>query len=151
RGFRFVADVNDQPPAAVPVAEDITAPAHLVLRAVSDVAAGTGTAIQISGGPGSGKTQPLRRVAQTARHQALTVGLSAPTLASRSPYLCVAEALKEMAHTDPGLLDAIPAGCRTELERAFDGQLPTTRQRWFVAVREFLVVAAEQPGAVLLL
>ena len=52
---------------------------------------------------------------------------------------------------DPGLLDAIPAGCRAELERAFDGQLPTTRQRWFVAVREFLVAAAERSGAVLLL
>ena len=56
-----------------------------------------------------------------------------------------------MASTHPGLLDAIPAGCRTELERAFDGRLPTTRQRWFVAVREFLVAAAEQSGAVLLL
>ena len=57
-----------------------------------------------------------------------------------------------MAQGYPRLLDAISAGCRTELDRAFaDLQLPTTRQRWFVAVREFLVVAAEQSGAVLLL
>jgi len=161
RGYRFVADVDDQPdsarpahgPAATadPAAEDTTAPAHRVLRAVSDVIAGRGVAIQISGGPGSGKTELLHQVAGTARRQALAVGLSAPALASRSPYLCIAEVLKEMAQGDPGLLDAIPAGCRGELERAFDGQLPTTRQRWFVAVREFLVVAAEQPGAVLLL
>jgi DNA-binding winged helix-turn-helix (wHTH) protein len=155
RGYRFVADANEQPAAAVAAAagEDgsATAPGHRVLRAVSDVAAGTGAAIQISGGPGSGKTELLRRVAETARRQALTVGRSAATPASRSPYTCVAEVLDEMARTDPGLLDAIPGGCRAELDRAFDGRLPTTRQHWFVAVREFLVVAAEQSGAVLLL
>lgn len=151
RGYRFVADVNEQPATAGPAAEGSTAPEHRVLRAVSDVAAGTGVAIQISGGPGSGKTELLHRVAETARRQALTVGLSAATPASRSPYTCVAEVLNEMARTDPGLLDAIPAGCRAELDRAFDGRLPTTRQHWFVAVREFLVIAAEQSGAVLLL
>jgi len=107
--------------------------------------------IQISGGPGSGKTELLQRVAEIARSQALTVGLSAATPAGRSPYACVAEVLNEMARTDPGLLDAIPAGCRAELDRAFGGQLPATRQHWFVAVREFLVVAAQRSGAVLLL
>jgi DNA-binding winged helix-turn-helix (wHTH) protein len=151
RGYRFVADVNDQPAAAGPVAEGATAPEHRVLQAVGDVAAGIGAAIQISGGPGSGKTELLHRAAQTARRQALAVGLSAPTPASRSPYLCIAEVLNEMAGTNPGLLDAIPAGCRAELDRAFDGRLPTTRPHWFVAVREFLVAAAEQSGAVLLL
>jgi DNA-binding winged helix-turn-helix (wHTH) protein/tetratricopeptide (TPR) repeat protein len=155
RGFRFVAYASEQPAIAVPAAagEDgsATAPEYRALRAVSDVAAGTGAAIQISGGPGSGKTELLRQMAETARRQALTVGRSAATPASRSPYTCVAEVLNEMARTDPELLDAIPAGCRAELDRAFDGRLPTTRQHWFVAVREFLVVAAEQSGAVLLL
>ena len=134
-----------------PAAEGTTTPAHQVLRAVGDVRAGIGAAIQVSGGPRSGKTQLLHQAAGTARRQALAVGLSAPAPASRSPYLCIAEALDEMAQRHPGLLDAIPAGCRAELERAFEGQLPTTRQRWFVAVREFLVAAAEQSGAVLLL
>jgi DNA-binding winged helix-turn-helix (wHTH) protein/tetratricopeptide (TPR) repeat protein len=142
RGYRFVADVTGT---------GTTRPAHQVLRAVTDVAAGIGAAIQVSGGPGSGKTELLHQVAETARRQALVVGLSAPIPASRTPYLCVAEVLNEMARSDPGLLDAIPAGCRTELERAFDGRLPTARQHWFVAVREFLVAAAEQSGAVLLL
>jgi DNA-binding winged helix-turn-helix (wHTH) protein len=151
RGYRFVADANEQPATAGRAAEGATAPAHQVLRAVSDVAAGIGAAIRISGGPGSGKTGLLRQAAETARRQGLAVGLSAPTPASGSPYLCIAEVLREMASTAPGLLDAIPAGCRAELERAFDGRLPTTRQHWFVAVREFLVVAAEQPGAVFLL
>src|SRR5215470_16150957 len=162
RGYRFVADANDQDSSAGPAhgraavagpaaADGTTAPAHQVLRAVSDVAAGTGAAIQISGGPGSGKTELLHRVAETARRQALTVGLSAPAPASRSPYTCIAEVLNEMARSHPGLLDAIPAGCRAELDRAFGGRLPTTRQHWFVAVREFLVAAAEQAGAALLL
>ncbi|MGN6377783.1 MAG: winged helix-turn-helix domain-containing protein, partial [Gaiellales bacterium] len=155
RGYRFVADVNEQPVTAGPAAAEedgsATAPERRVLRAVSDVAAGIGAAIQISGGPGSGKTELLHRVAQAARLQALTVGLSAPRPASRSPYTCIAEVLSEMTRGDPGLLDAIPAGCRAELERAVGGRLPTTRQHWFVAVREFLVVAAERSGAVLLL
>jgi len=160
RGYRFVADVIEKPrlggpahgeAAAAGPAEDTRAPADRVLWAVGDIRAGIGAAIQIVGGPGSGKTQLLHQVAGAARRQALAVGLSAPVLASRSPYLCVAEAVDEMAQRDPGLLDVIPATCRTELERAFDGQLPTTRQRWFVAVREFLVAAAERSGAVLLL
>jgi len=151
RGYRFVADVNEQPATAGPAAEGATAPAHRVLRAASDVAAGAGAAIQISGGPGSGKTELLQQAAQTARRHTLAVGLSAPAPAGRSPYACIAGVLKEMAQGDPGLLGAIPAGCRAELERAFSGRLPTTRQHWFVAVREFLAAAAERSGAVVLL
>ena len=86
RGYRFVADANKQPATADPAAKGGTAPEHRVLQAVGDVAAGIGAAIQISGGPGSGKTELLHRVAETARRQALAVGLSAPTPASRSPY-----------------------------------------------------------------
>ena len=96
RGFRFVADMHE-PPSRLPAAEGTTAPAHQVLRAVSDVAAGIGAAIQVGGGPGSGKTDLLHQVAEKARRQGLAVGLSVPTLASRSPYTCVAEVLKEMA------------------------------------------------------
>jgi DNA-binding winged helix-turn-helix (wHTH) protein/tetratricopeptide (TPR) repeat protein len=167
RGYRFVADVHDHPAfpraahgrastadLAAEGAEDTggaTTPAWRLIRAAGDVAAGIGTAIAISGGPMSGKTELLHQVAAAARRHGLAAGLSAPALASRSPYICVAEALHEMARTAPGLADAIPAGCRAELERAWEGQLPTTRQRWFVTVREFLVAAAEHSGAVLLL
>ena len=161
RGYRFVADAVENAPSAGPppgsaadhelAAQGTTTSAHQVLRAVGDIRAGIGAAIQISGSPGSGKTQLLRQAAGTARGQALAVGLSAPAPASRSPYLCVAEALGEMARRYPGLLDAIPAGCRAELEQAFAGRPPTTRQQWFVAVREFLVTAAGHSGAVLLL
>jgi DNA-binding winged helix-turn-helix (wHTH) protein/tetratricopeptide (TPR) repeat protein len=161
RGYRFVADVSEKarfagPPHGSAAADDpaalgTTASAHQVLRAIGGIHAGTGAAIQVSGGPGSGKTQLLQRAAETARRQALAVGLSAPVPGSRGPYMCVAEALSEMAQRHPGVLGAIPAGCRTELERAFDWQPPTTRQRWFMAVREFLVTAAEHSGAVLLI
>src|SRR6516162_2144623 len=170
RGYRFVADVNDHPAfrrstdARVPITdpaaegagdsggiEGTSAPAQRLLRAVGDIPAGAGAAIAISGGPKSGKTELLHQVAGTARRLGLAVGLSAPALASRSPYTFVAEALHETARTAPGLLGALPAGCRAELERAWEGQLPTARQRWFVTVREFLVAAAEHSGAVLLL
>ena len=160
RGYRFVADVSEKaqfadPPNDSAAADDpargTTTPAHQVLRAIGGIRAGTGAAIQVSGSPGSGKTQLLRQAAGAARRQALAVGLSAPVPGNRGPYTCIAEALSEMAQQHPGLLDAIPAGCRAELERAFEGQPPTTRQRWLVAVREFLVTAAEHSGAVLLI
>ncbi len=161
RGYRFVADVSEKarfagPPDGSAAADDTaaqgtTASAHQVLRAIGGIRAGTGAAIQVSGSPGSGKTQLLHQAAETARRQALAVGLSAPVPGSRSPYTCIAEALSEMAQRHPGLLGAIPAGCRAELERAFEGQPPTTRQRWFMAVREFLVTAAEHSGAMLLI
>jgi DNA-binding winged helix-turn-helix (wHTH) protein/tetratricopeptide (TPR) repeat protein len=161
RGYRFVADVSEKarfagPPHGSAVADDAaalgtTASAHQVLRAIGGIRAGNGAAIQVSGGPGSGKTQLLHQVAETARRQALAVGLSAPVPGSRGPYMCIADALSEMAQRHPGVLGAIPAGCRAELERAFEGQPPTTRQRWFMAVREFLATAAEHSGAVLLI
>jgi DNA-binding winged helix-turn-helix (wHTH) protein/tetratricopeptide (TPR) repeat protein len=161
RGYRFVADVADKTQSASPslgaAPTDGTAsrgdvdPARRVLRAISDLSDGVGASVQVIGGAGSGKTEFLDQVAGAARRQSLAVGLSGLVIASPSPYGCVAEALGEMVRTHPGLLDLIPAVCRTELERAFEGRLPTTRQRWFVAVREFLVTAAERPGAVLLL
>ena len=161
RGYRFVADVSEKarfadPPyggavADHPAAQGTATSAHQVLRAIGGIRAGIGTAIQVSGSPGSGKTQLLHQAAETARHHALAVGLSAPVPGSRGPYMCVAEALSEMAQRHPGLLGVIPAGCRAELERAFEGQPPTTRQRWFMAVREFLVTAAGHSGAVLLI
>ena len=67
RGYRFVADVIEKTQfagpahgsaaAADPAAEGTTTPAHQVLRAVGDVPAGIGAAIQVSGGPRSGKTR----------------------------------------------------------------------------------------------
>jgi DNA-binding winged helix-turn-helix (wHTH) protein/tetratricopeptide (TPR) repeat protein len=150
RGYRFVADVAE-PPTHHNATPGGTTPAHRVLQAIGDVSAGRGVAILITGGPGAGKTDLLHQLAEAARSQALAVGLSAPSPAGSSPYICVAEAVDEMVQRRPDLLDAVPAGCRTELQRAFEGRLPTTRQRWFVAVRELLVAAAEQSGAVLLL
>jgi len=110
RGYRFVADAIEKPQFAGPVhggaatagpaLEGASIPARQVLRTVGDVPAGIGAAIQISGGPRSGKTELLHHVAGTARRQALAVGLSAPAPASRSPYLCVAGALDEMAQRE---------------------------------------------------
>jgi DNA-binding winged helix-turn-helix (wHTH) protein/tetratricopeptide (TPR) repeat protein len=161
RGYRFVAEVSEKarsagPPHGTEVADNAaaqgaTASARRLFRAIGGIRAGTGAAMAVRGSPGSGKTHLLHQAAETARRQALAVGLSAPVPGSRGPYGCIAEALSEMARQYPGLLGAIPPGCRAELERAFAGQPPTTRQRWFMAVREFLVAAAEHSGAVLLI
>ena len=161
RGYRFVADVSERARfgglprgsavADDPAAEGTTTPAHQVLRAVGGIRAGIGAAIQVSGSARSGKSRLLHQAAETARGHALAVGLSAPVPGSRGPYMCLAQALSEMAERHPGLIGAVTVGCRVELERAFDRQPPTTRQRLFVAVREFLVAAAEQSGAVLLI
>lgn len=161
RGYRFVADVAEKGQPAGPshgagstdgaARREDADPAGRALRAISEVADGVGAAIQIVGGARSGKTDLLHQLTKAARRQQLAVGLSGPSTASPSPYACVAAGLEEMAQTHPELLDLIPAGCRDELERAFGGRLPDTRQRWFVAVREFLVTAAQRSGAVLLL
>jgi DNA-binding winged helix-turn-helix (wHTH) protein/tetratricopeptide (TPR) repeat protein len=161
RGYRFVADVAEKAQSTGPSrrggSADGAAPredvdsAGRALRAISDVVDGVGAAIQIVGGAGSGKTELLHQVTEAARRQRLAVGLSGPSIASPNPYACVATGLDEMVQTHPELLDLIPARCRNELERAFEGRLPSTRQRWLVAVREFLVTAARRSGAVLLL
>ena len=161
RGYRFVADVAEKAQPAGPshgaASRDGAAPredvdsAGRALRAISEVVNGVGAAIQIVGGARSGKTQLLHQVTEAARRQQLPVGLSGRSIAGPSPYACVAAGLDEMVRRHPELLDLIPAGCRDELERAFDGRLPSARQRWLVAVREFLVSAAQRSGAVVLL
>jgi DNA-binding winged helix-turn-helix (wHTH) protein/tetratricopeptide (TPR) repeat protein len=161
RGYRFVADVADTAQPAGPSrgaeSTDRAVPredadwAGRVPRAISEVVDGVGAAIQIVGGAGSGKTEFLHQVKEAAGRRQLAVGLSGPSIASPSPYAWVAAGLDEIAQRHPELLDLIPAGCRNELERGFEGRLPSTRQRWLVAVREFLVTAARHSGAVLLL
>lgn len=121
-----------------------------VLRALDDLAAGRGSAVRVEGGSRSARTELLRRLADAARDRSIVVGSSAPSILGADPFGCVAEALDEMTQRRPDLLDAIPQGCRTELEQVFRAGLPTTRQRWLVAVRELLVAAAERSGALLL-
>jgi DNA-binding winged helix-turn-helix (wHTH) protein len=158
RGYRFVADVAEKierpsrglEPANHDADADVD-PASRLLRAINDVSDGAGAAFDIIGTPRSGKTQLLHKVATAARRTELAVGMSRPMVTNANPYACVAQALDEMAQQYPELLGLVPPTCRSELERAFAGRLPTTRQRWLVSVREFLIIAAEHSGAALLL
>jgi DNA-binding winged helix-turn-helix (wHTH) protein len=112
RGYRFVAEVSEKTRFAGPphdgaaadgaAAQGAAAPAAQVFRAIAGIRAGTGAAVSLSGSPGAGKTQLLHQVAETARRQALAVGLSAPVPGNRSPYGFIAEALREMAQQHPG-------------------------------------------------
>jgi DNA-binding winged helix-turn-helix (wHTH) protein/tetratricopeptide (TPR) repeat protein len=168
RGYRFVADVADDadPPArgstsgpaegpgiAAPAAraEDGSPQEQRALRALTDLAFGAGVALRVVGGSREQRTDLLHLLADAARQRSFAVGLSAPTMAVGNPFACIAEALDEITQRRPDLLDALPPGCRHELDRVVAGDLPTTRQRWLVTVRELLVTAAERAGAVILI
>ncbi|HEY7072688.1 MAG TPA: winged helix-turn-helix domain-containing protein [Acidimicrobiales bacterium] len=148
RGYRFVADIGggdalgeDAEPAADRAIED---------RVLDDLAAGRGSALRIEGGDRMTRGDVLQRLARAARTRGIAVGQSAPSLTRSDPFACAVEALDEMTQRGPELLDALPGALRDELEQAFGEGLPTTRQRWLVAARELLMVAAERSGALLL-
>lgn len=167
RGYRFVADVADDhrsplddastrreppvDPAPATGAEDGSPQVKRALTALADLAFGAGVALRIVGGSCEQRTDMLQLMADAARRRSFAVGLSMPAMAGGNPFICIAEAIDEITHRQPDLLDAIPSGCRHELERVVAGDLPTTRQRWLVTVRELLVTAAERAGAVILI
>ncbi|HEX6419301.1 MAG TPA: transcriptional regulator [Acidimicrobiales bacterium] len=164
RGYRFVADVADgagspgagPAPGAgwsgtAPASDDDAPPAvRRALRALADLAFGAGVALRVVGGSRDERTDLLHVVADAARQRSFAVGFTTARIEVGNPFACIAEALDEMTHRRPDLLDAVPAGCRHELERVVAGELPSTRQRWLVTVRELLVTAAERAGAVVL-
>jgi DNA-binding winged helix-turn-helix (wHTH) protein/tetratricopeptide (TPR) repeat protein len=151
RGYRFVAELvgtegtdgsgDEAEPAADRPVED---------RVLDDLIAGRGTALRIEGGDRMTRGDVLQRLARAARARGVAVGQSAPSLTHSDPFACAVEALDEMTQRGPDLLDALPGALRAELEQAFGEGLPTTRQRWLVAARELLMVAAERSGALLL-
>jgi DNA-binding winged helix-turn-helix (wHTH) protein/tetratricopeptide (TPR) repeat protein len=157
RGYRFVADVVEEPggPAARPdgarpAPTRVESGAERALRALDHLAAGRGTALRVEGGTRSARTELLHRLADAARARGLAVGMSAPSITGVDPFAGVAEALDEMTQRRPELLDALPKRCRVELEQVFAEERPSSRQRWLVAVRELLMAASEASGAVLL-
>jgi DNA-binding winged helix-turn-helix (wHTH) protein/tetratricopeptide (TPR) repeat protein len=168
RGYRFVADVLDtgsesaatpvRPPLAMagaPAPMPAPAPADPVTVRVGQVldrlAVGQGSALRIEGGTRAARTEILDTLADAARPRSVAVGLALPSVTDASPFACLAGALDEMTQRQPELLDALPGSCRTELQQVFRTGLPTTRQRWLVAVRELLAVAAEASGALVLI
>ena len=153
RGYRFVLDVvgdagvnGDEAPGTGSAA----GAGARVLRVADDLAAGRGTALRLEGGSRSARTDLLHRLADEARSRGVAVGMSAPSITSASPFACVGGALDEMTQRRPGLLDALPPGIRDEIALVVESERPTTRQRWLVAARELLMVAAEQAGALVL-
>ena len=141
RGYRFVADVAEEERPAAPAVREPVAPSHgglsaedRVRRLVSDLAGGTGAALQVSGPSGSGRTYLLDLAAEEARAAGLRV----------------ATAIGELVGQDPQLLDRLPPQVRDEVAGVAAGGSESTRQRLSVAVGELLVAAAEACGTVLL-
>ena len=167
RGYRFVADVAEsagdagaptpgpagqgggRPGPAPTGAEGGPPEVRRALRALADLAFGAGVALRVVGGSRARRTDLLHLLADAARQRSFAVGLAAPSMGA-GPFACVADALDEISQRRPDLLEAVPSGCRNELERVIAGHPPTTRQRWLVTVREVLVTAAERAGAVVL-
>lgn len=169
RGYRFVADVLEtaEPdttaprrppltpagaPAPMPApAQAPTDPATVRVEQVLDrLAVGQGSALRIEGSTRAARTDLLHTLADAARPRSVAVGLALPSVTDTSPFACLAGAFDEMSQRQPELLDALPGSCRAELQQVFRTGLPTTRQRWLVAVRELLAVAADLSGALVL-
>jgi DNA-binding winged helix-turn-helix (wHTH) protein/tetratricopeptide (TPR) repeat protein len=117
---------------------------------IDRLATGRGSALRIEGGSRATRTDALHALADAARARGVAVGLALPSLTDGSAFASLAGAFDEMTQRRPALLDGMPASCRIELQQVFRTGLPTTRQRWLVAVRELLAVAAEASGALLL-
>lgn len=167
RGYRFVADVAESAgdagaptpgpagqgggrPGPAPTGTEGGPPeVRRALRALADLAFGAGVALRVVGGSRARRTDLLHLLADAARQRSFAVGLAAPSMGA-GPFACVADALDEISQRRPDLLEAVPSGCRNELERVIAGHPPTTRQRWLVTVREVLVTAAERAGVVVL-
>jgi DNA-binding winged helix-turn-helix (wHTH) protein/tetratricopeptide (TPR) repeat protein len=144
RGYRFAADVET--PGELPA----DATEHGVLAAIHAVANGKGAAIELEGGAGTGKTDQLDHATDEALAHGLVVGRAGPGGPGGTPFWCVIDALDEVVQRRPAVLEALPAGVRSELEQAFARAAWTSRQRLRVAVREAVVAAAASGGAVLL-
>jgi DNA-binding winged helix-turn-helix (wHTH) protein/tetratricopeptide (TPR) repeat protein len=144
RGFRFVAEVEPVGRAPSAVSDDSLGAA---IRSVVD---GHGAAVELEGDVGCGKSDRLDQATDDALAQGLVVGRAGPRGLGDPPLRCVVDVVDEVVQRRPGVLDALPAGVRAELEQAFAGEDPTSVQRLRVAVREAVVAGAASGGVVLL-
>jgi DNA-binding winged helix-turn-helix (wHTH) protein/tetratricopeptide (TPR) repeat protein len=162
RGYRFVADLAEgaegqdgagREPTGRAAAPGETPAETRVRRAVRDLSTGSGTAVQVSGPSGSGRTRLLQAAADEGRAAGLRVlAAVAPDGAGGAGGAGQLSAvLSGVALDQPQLLEALSPGCRDELTTVAAGGEAGSRQRLMVAVRELLLTAARGPGALLLL
>ena len=155
RGYRFVADLTDvrddagPEPTGRPAGSGEAAAGARVREVLGDLATGAGSAVQVSGPSGSGRSRFLHAVAADARAAGFNVLAVGPDGAGRAGQL--AAILSELGRSRPQLLEELSPTCRDELAAVADRGETRSRPRLMVAVRELLLAATEGTGAVLLL
>lgn len=162
RGYRFVAPAHDEPPTGDD-GRAATPPTGLPVRAPSDgssdatvdqvlrgLAAGRGTALSVRTTRPADADQFLGALTAAATDAGAIVGRGSAAGRGHRTFGCVLEALDELTHRRPALLDVIPARCRSELERTIAGEPPSARSRVFLATRELLQAASATAPVVLL-
>jgi DNA-binding winged helix-turn-helix (wHTH) protein/tetratricopeptide (TPR) repeat protein len=160
RGYRFVAPVEDASRGEVPGgvldairSEDGAEPTveDRAAALVDALGAGRGQVLDVEGPHASRKSALLERAVDLASARGFLVGMGSAAGAGGRTFGCVLDAADELVQRAPALVERLPPGARTELERCLGGEGPTTRQRLFVAVRELVVqAAAERPSLVAL-
>ncbi len=126
-------------------------------RLLATAAAGRGRTLFVSGPAGIGKTSVLRWLDRRAEELGMRVGLgTAAAIEGAWPYAPVLEALADLGHRHPALLDGLADDYRVEIEGALRGTSPewageSRHQRLFLSAAELLRLASSGGGAVLLL
>lgn len=150
-GFRFVAPVDVDPPAAETALTDPGPSGELGVRVLGLLAAGSGRSIEVIGGDAA----TAGRLADDAYEQAAAaghlVGRGSGAGAGLRAFGCVLDGVEEIVHRSPELIDRLPTGCRDELTAVLTGQGASTRTRLFLTVREVLVAAAGTTTTLLVL
>jgi DNA-binding winged helix-turn-helix (wHTH) protein len=152
RGYRFVADLVEVSDDAGPRPTHPSGPGETpagarVRGSLGELASGRGSAVQVSGPSGSGRTQLLHAVADEAGAAGFRVLAAVePDGAGRGQLAAVLAGLG-----DDELFAGLPAGCRDVLSEVAGGGPAASQPQLMVAVRELLLAAAEDTGAVLLL
>ncbi len=141
RGYRFVAPLADSPVPADPPGDQRDAEERAAAL-VAALGAGRGRLLDVEGPHAARKSALLERAVDLASAAGHLVGTGSAAGTGGRTFGCVLDAVDELVQREPALVDRLPPGARSELERCLAGEEPTTRQRLFVAVRELAVQAA---------
>ena len=141
RGYRFVAELEGEAAAA--------GSAPVLPSLVEDLAEGQGRALLVAAPPGRVRRELLYELYQDAVGAGLLAArgrtVSQPAMGG------VVDVVDELVQRRPELVEALPGGCRSELDRVLLGGAPTTIGRFQLAARELLRLAAEDGGVVVVL
>ncbi len=142
-------------PPAVLMPVGTTADRTRLANLLDTVTAGSGQTLFVAGAAGVGKTALVAWLEHTATERGLRVGSGmAAHVEGAWPYAPVLEALADLCHRHPSLLERLDDKLRLEIESGLSGRpvewaAQSGHQRLFVAAAELLRLAASGAGAML--